>query len=387
MQADREKILKASTALLKHIKTGIGKKDAESSTRNLLANDSGSSNDTSADAEPVWLVLTTKKHIADQRRLKPGKIHLPHSFNASSSTTICLITADPQRQFKDAITHPSFSPALSSRIRVIGVSKLKARYKSFESRRQLLSEYDVFLADDRVITMLPKALGKVFYTGSKRPIPVHLEAHKRKDASGKRVKPSTEAKTKSIASPVQLAKEIERTLSCTQVHISPSVTTAVRVGLSNFSADHVSENIEAVVTGMIEKFITKGWRNIRAIHIKGPNTAALPLWLASEIWVAEEDILENEEAKEALQLASQKGRKRKVREGEDEGDTQKKKAKKMLDSDLTKEMAERREKLRQQKKEAKEEVQGKITTAKTDGTYVKRERVRLRKPKTIVEPV
>ena len=235
--------------------------------------------------------------------------------------------------------------------------------------------------------MLPKALGKVFYTGSKRPIPVHLEAHKRKDASGKRVKPSTETKTKSVAHPAQLAKEIERTLSCTQVHLSPSITTAVRVGLANFLPDQVSENIEAVVTGMTEKFITKGWRNIRAIHVKGPNTAALPIWLASEIWVAEEDILEDEEAKEAVQLTSQKGRKRKGREGEDEGESQKKKARKILDSDLSKEMAERREKLRQQKKEAREEAQGKIAVAKTDGTHIKRERVRSRKPKTVVDSV
>ena len=216
----------------------------------------------------------------------------------------------------------------------------------------------MFLADDRVITLLPKLLGKIFYSGSKRPIPVSLEPYKQKDDAGKRQAAPKTPDTKPIAPPAQVAREIERTLSCAQVHLSPAATTSVRVGLVNFSPEQVADNVEAVVTGMVDKFVTKGWRNIRAIHIKGPNTMALPIWLADELWVDEGDILEEEEAKEALELASQKNRKRKGREGDDEGISKNKKAKKLEDSDMSKEMAERREKLRQQKKEAREQVDG-----------------------------
>lgn len=351
------KTLKASTALLKHIHSEAKRKEAESSTKSLLAVDDDSS--VEADPlldEPIWLVLSTKKHIVDKKRLKPGKIHLPHSFNDAASTTICLITADPQRPFKDTIAHASFPTALSSRItRVIGVSKLKARYKPFETRRQLRDEHDVFLADDRVITLLPKLLGKIFYGGSKRPIPVSLEPSKQKDATGKRQAAPKNLDTKSIAPPAQVAREIERTLSCAQVQLSPTTTTSVRVGLANFSAEQVANNVEAVVDGMVEKFVTKGWRNIKAVHIKGPNTTALPIWLADELWVDEGDVLDDEEAKEALELASQKNRKRKGREGEEDGISKGKKAK---NSDMSKEMAERREKLRQQKKEARKQIDG-----------------------------
>lgn len=43
--------------------------------------------------------------------------------------------------------------------KVIGISKLRTKYESFEAKRQLCSLYDLFLADDRVLPMLPKLIG------------------------------------------------------------------------------------------------------------------------------------------------------------------------------------------------------------------------------------
>src|SRR5450432_3977788 len=95
--------------------------------QNLLAgpedNEDGQMNET-----PIWLNLTTKKHIIDQKRLKPAKIALPHPLSTSATTTICLITADPQRTYKDIVASPAFPAELRSRItRVIGVKKVKAK--------------------------------------------------------------------------------------------------------------------------------------------------------------------------------------------------------------------------------------------------------------------
>ena len=353
-------VLKASSALLHHIKSEFKRKTLQSNTNSLLPASEESSDETDAtESEPLWLILTTKKHITDQKRLKPGKIPLPHSLHEPASSTICLITADPQRAFKDTIAHPSFPITLASKVtRVIGISKVAKRYKSFESRRQLLSEHDVFLADDRIITRLPKLLGKTFYGGSKRPIPVNLQPYKSKgDVVGTR---KIDPVSRSVASPAQVAKEIGTAISCAQVHLSPSTTTSIRVGSSTFTPHQVVENIDSVVEGMVNKFVPRGWRNIRAIHIKGPNTMALPVWLANELWQQEEDVLEDEEAKAALVLVNQIGRKRKGRE--DEVDGTKKQAKQMKrveDSDLSTEMAERRAKLRQQKLDAKAELDGK----------------------------
>lgn len=314
--------LKASRALLKHIQSENARKEATSNTKNLLKASSEDEHD--KDAEPLWLILTTKKYISDQKRLKPGKILLPHSVNQSQTISVCLITCDPQRTFKDSIAHPSFPPALSSKIqKVIGISKLKARYKSFESRRQLLGEHDVFLADDRVITLLPKALGKIFYKGPKKPVPINLEPYKTSDTAAtkkgailKKSNSQENSKTKSVAPPLQIAKEIERTLSCTFVYLSPAVTTAIRVGLSTFTPTQVEENVDAVVQGMVNKFIPKGWRNIRSVHIKGPNTMALPIWLAEELWTDEGDVLEK--GMEAQPQGRQNPKKRKGTELEDQ---------------------------------------------------------------------
>ncbi|KAI9877156.1 MAG: hypothetical protein M1830_004666 [Pleopsidium flavum] len=412
-QLDRSQTLKASTALLKHIKSEAQRKEAESTTKNLLANADGSSNDEASpgDDEPIWLTLTTKKHIVDKKRLKPGKLPVPHSLNSSPTSTICLITADPQRAFKDTIAHASFPPPLSKRItRIIGVKKLQAKYKSFESRRQLLHEHDVFLADDRIITKLPQTLGKTFYKGSKKPIPVNLEAYKPKDENGKRQKPTkTDDSTTKImvAQPPQVAHEIERTLSAAQVYLSPSATTSVRVGLTSFTPQQLAENIEAVVNGLGEKFVTKKWRNVRAVHIKGPNTMALPVWLADELWVDEGDVLGDEEAARAIEGGKQKGRKRKaealaeadgaavaksdgaVAEPKAAGVEKKtKKLKRVEDADLSKEMALRRDKLRAQKAEAREGMDdGMVSVKKTkvvkmaDGAKVKK--VKTKKTKVV----
>jgi ribosome biogenesis protein UTP30 len=47
------------------------------------------------------------------------------------------------------------------------VSKLKARYKPFEAKRQLCASYDLFLADERVLPLLPPILGKTFFMKKK----------------------------------------------------------------------------------------------------------------------------------------------------------------------------------------------------------------------------
>lgn len=346
--------LKASRALLKHIKSS---ETASSSKPNLLAS-AEDDEDQQDDSTPIWLTLTTKTHLSDKNRLKPSKIAVPHPLNTSTTSTICLITADPQRTFKDIVWAPTFPPALRSRItRVIGLSKLKIKFKQYEAQRKLFAEHDVFLADDRIINQLPKALGKVFYkTTTKRPIPVVL-AEPLPKSEGKRI-----ARAKNVrealkaGGPKQIAKEIEKAVHSAVVHPSPSTNTAVRVGYASWDAQNVADNVEAVVNGLIEKHVTKKWRGVKAVYIKGPETMSLPIWLADEMWVDEADVLENGAVVEA-----NVGKKRKARalestpaeeEVKTEGKGKKQKLVESNDDKLDKEIALRKEKLRKQKAEA-----------------------------------
>lgn len=250
---------------------------------------------------------------------------------------------------------------------MIGVAKIKARYKSYESRRQLLAEHEVFLADDRIITLLPKILGKVFYDhSSKRPIPVNFQPSKSQrnesTSSGTLLIPESKFPgsntAASVATPLRFAHEIERTLSCAQVHLSPSVTSSVRVGLSSFTPEQLTENVKTVVDGIVERFVTKKWRNVRAIHIKGPNTMALPVWLADQLWIDEVDVLSEEEAKQRVVNVNHRGTKKHIKKnGISESGSKAvigdagKKIRKVIDGGFSKEMKERREKLREQKEE------------------------------------
>ncbi|KAI9788050.1 MAG: hypothetical protein M1816_007262 [Peltula sp. TS41687] len=290
---DKEQMFKATRALLKHIQNQREERQAGGTEKlDLLP----SNPDDTVDEEdvPICLILTTKIHIVNKKRLKPGKITIPHPLNPPTST-ICLITIDPQRAFKDVIADPSFPEHLRKRItRVIGVGKLRLKYKSYESRRQLHREHDIFLTDDRVLPSLPKILGKVFYKGtSKRPVPVSLTGP-RNDR-----RPLEEG-VKSVAKPLTMADEIERTLSTALVHLSPSTSTSIRVGRASWEDYRVVENIEAVVDALIRTFISRKWRNIRALHVKGPSTAALPIFMTKQLWMDDKDIIDGEQEAMAL---------------------------------------------------------------------------------------
>ena len=368
-------VLKATTALTRHLEAQRAKHQSASKTRNLLAasdaDPASSALSTSSpptDPEPIWLQLTTKTHIVDQKRLKPGKIPLPHPLHRRPDAAVLLIVPDPQRTYKDVLSHPAFPRPLAAQVRPLGVSKLKARYKSFESRRQLLAQYDVFLADDRVVPLLPKLLGKIVYETPKRPVPVSLEGYRPRDKDGKTVKrpkggngPGAEVGPSRavVLPPEKVAQELARALASAQVHLSPSTSTSVKVGFADFAPQELADNVAAVVDGLVAKFVTKGWRNVRAVHVKGPSSAALPVWTAPELWLDEQQVLADGEVEKmrALEAAKREDRKRK-RKGEGSRRAQPpKKAPRLSSEGFSKEMVERRERLRAQKKEAVEQIE------------------------------
>ncbi|PFH59916.1 hypothetical protein XA68_11715 [Ophiocordyceps unilateralis] len=320
---DPDQTLKASKALLAHIQKAA-KEDAQkarekSSKRNLLDDAGDDIEDT-----PIWLTLTTKRHMATSARLKPVKIPLPHSLNAQETTTICAITADPQRVYKDMFASDEFPTALGKRItRVIDFSKLKAKYSQYEAQRKLFSEHDVFVADDRIVNRLPKVLGKTFYKSTqKRPIPVVLQA-KRSKVDGKRVgrkkRPAgDEAAKANIATATDMAKEINKALDCALVSLAPTVNTSIRVAYAHWPSEYVAENVAAVASALVDKWVPHQWRNVKSIYIKGPTTAALPIWQTDELWLDEGDVVADDDESSVVATGTEKaniGKKRKSLDG------------------------------------------------------------------------
>lgn len=79
-----EKTLRASTALVAHLKSEAEKKAANASKKDLLADDddAGSLGET-----PVFVTFTTKRHLTESRNLKRAHFRLlPQIF---SETSVC----------------------------------------------------------------------------------------------------------------------------------------------------------------------------------------------------------------------------------------------------------------------------------------------------------
>lgn len=94
-----------------------------------------------------------------------GYLHRPivHPLVDPRTSPICLITKDPQREYKDLLE----SNGIKFISRVVGITKLRGKFKPFEARRMLLKENGMFLADERVIPLLPGLLGSKWFEAKK----------------------------------------------------------------------------------------------------------------------------------------------------------------------------------------------------------------------------
>ncbi|PVI01928.1 ribosomal protein L1 [Periconia macrospinosa] len=213
---------------------------------------------------------------------------IPHTiFN--DTIRICIFCKDPQRAYKDLVAHHRFPEDIRSKIgRVIGLDKLKKKYKSYESKRQLLAEYDVFMVDKRIIKIVADFLGKTFYgTKSRRPLPIDLTC-------GSKIDPKTNTAISPIGTSEMVGYEIRMALNSTYLSMSASTNTSIKVGRLSMTPQQLKENIESVTKSVITRFVARQWRNIRRLEIKGPTTKALPIWVFDEMWMDEAQVLEEE---------------------------------------------------------------------------------------------
>ncbi|KAH6588503.1 hypothetical protein BASA61_005899 [Batrachochytrium salamandrivorans] len=241
---DQIQVEKATRALLAHVrkhKTDSLNKPT-SGTKSTGFDIGGASN------ENLWVVIATKK-MPEKLRIKPVAVPLPHTI-LPEDAEICLIVKDPQREYKDLIKNSGISRIS----RVIGISKLKAKFKPYEAKRQLCATYEMFLADERVLALLPPLLGKTFFEKKKHPAAVDLKK-------------------------TNVKAEIERAINCTYLHLNKGVCNALKAGSVLLTAEQNVENIMAATKGAVEKLPGK-WGNIQSVHIKTATSVALPVYNA-----------------------------------------------------------------------------------------------------------
>jgi ribosome biogenesis protein UTP30 len=139
----------------------------------------------------------------------------------------------------------------------------------------LAASYDVFLADDRIINMLPKTLGKLFMNTNKRPLPLRLA--QKGTVSG------------------DLGARIRRSVESAYLSISGGSNYTMRAARWNWKNEsHIVDNVMDCISAGVQKCAGK-WKNIQALHIKTGQSVALPIYTS----LPEEEEEKSEKPKEA----------------------------------------------------------------------------------------
>jgi len=242
-KVDASQVLKACKALAAYTERRLSAKQNELP---LGGNDSlGSSKDTD---NTVWMQITVKQ-LDSKRQVKPARIALAHPL-LDHDASVCLLTKDPQREYKDLLMEKNITLVN----RVVGVEKLKGKFRPFDARRQLVRDHDLFLADECIVPMLPKLCGSVFYKDRKFPIPVDLTKKK------------------------HLAETIERAVASTYYMQNKGSCSTIKVGfLNRHSPEELVENIAQALPAVVARIPGK-WSNVQNIEIKTGKSAALPVW-------------------------------------------------------------------------------------------------------------
>lgn len=86
---------------------------------------------------------------------------------------VCLIVKDEAKPWVLDLIQ-KFPSHLSYIKKVLTLTSLRKKHSQYADRRELVRRYDLFLADDRILPMLGKALGKSFFQQKKQPVPIKL---------------------------------------------------------------------------------------------------------------------------------------------------------------------------------------------------------------------
>jgi ribosome biogenesis protein UTP30 len=135
---------------------------------------------------------------------------------------------------------------------VLSVSKLGTNYKQFKDRRTLISGFDLFLADVKVVTMLPDRLGKYFYEKKKIPALIDLETDP--------------------------AASVRQAINSTFLVSAKGPVYQLKVGRASMKPSEVADNVQAVLDSLPSVFPDLEPEHIRRVELKGDTTLALPIY-------------------------------------------------------------------------------------------------------------
>jgi ribosome biogenesis protein UTP30 len=174
-------------------------------------------------------------------------IKLPHPMFDDKSE-VCFFAKDPQKTYKELLLQKHPVPGVT---KVIGLEKLKKNYKTAEQKRALADAFDLFLCDSRIVEMMPKLLGTIFFKNKlKRPVPVRMK----------------------LQDP---APALQTAINGTALRVPSGPCVGVRFGRCSMEAGELLANAAAVI-----KFVTKylALNPVQKISVQATDSPALPVW-------------------------------------------------------------------------------------------------------------
>jgi len=211
---------------------------------------------------PVQVQLTLLR-APGKSKPKPAQLLIPHPFYKLADTSddnsddveepeICLIVKDESKEWCLEMIE-KFPDHMSCVKKVLSLDSLRKKHQSFEQKRQLLSKYNMFMADDRILPMMSKALGKAFIKAKKLPIPVDV--------------------TREAALPFV----IQKALSATYMTVNKGTCISIRAGHTGMAPEKLVANIMAIAKSAATK-IPRSWANIQLIGVKTADSVSLPVY-------------------------------------------------------------------------------------------------------------
>jgi len=258
-KVDEAQVDKAVKALLKHVKLHREKVKAMKKKMDLLEGDDDDDDDDKDDPvlresskDFVFVTFALKQAPVSKLTFKAHRIPVKNAVvKPSPNRALCLLVKNKKEAQKWVADQEI--PGLK---KIVSLQELRTSYHRFQAKRELAAMYDVFLADDRIVCMLPKTLGKTFYSTSKKPIPVRLAQKNR--VAGK------------------LNDRIKAAVESAHFIVQGSYS-SFKVARVSQSEKEVTENVMDGIAGAAMK-VPGRWKNIQAIHIKTGNSAALPVF-------------------------------------------------------------------------------------------------------------
>ena len=219
------------------------KKRAAEARPNLLADE----------RDDLVVLQLSLRRVPASRSTRPRLLPLPHPVVGHDGASVCVISDDRPKSWSPPsfdLLHESKSPLPVSE--VIPLSTLRTDYRPYESRRRLAASHDLFVADRAILPLLPRVLGKAFYSTKKAPIGVDFTR-------------------------VGWPEQVRKVLGSAFLYLRSGTCSGIKVGRLDMEEEEIVDNVMAAVEAAVEK-VPKKWANVRALHLKAVDSVALPIY-------------------------------------------------------------------------------------------------------------